>query len=191
MKIYTRTGDNGETSLFDGSRVRKDHLRVAAYGDVDELNSHLGLAAWMAGERGAEWAVLKQRLSHIQAELFTLGSDLATPEDSRKRERIPVATIEHAQRFEEWIDEAFAAVEPLKSFVLPAGDGLAAQLHICRTVSRRAERSIVSLAQTEPVSPQILTYVNRLSDLLFAWARWANTLAGVADVPWISPTRTK
>lgn len=187
MKLYTRTGDDGGTALFDGRRVRKDDPRVAAYGEVDELNAHIGAAVALLRDRIGDWAALCDRLTAIQHELFTLGAELATPHDAPNRHRIPVTSAEQAARLERWIDEAVAPVAPLREFVLPGGDSAAAQLHVCRTVCRRAERAIVALAGAGQVSPQVLVYINRLSDLLFAWARLANHLSGVADVPWRNP----
>lgn len=180
MKLYTRTGDRGETSLFDGSRVPKDHARVAAYGDVDELNSFMG---WCRCADGA--GPLMERMEVVQNELFILGAELATPAGSRASGAIPRLAPESARRLESWIDEAVAPVPPLKLFVLPGGTELAARLHIARTVCRRAERAIVALAQNTEVDPEIIIYLNRLSDLLFAWSRLANHAAGRADIPWV------
>lgn len=181
MKLYTRTGDTGETSLFDGTRVPKDHLRVTAYGEVDELNSVLGWCVCAAGE-----GVLTPRLQMLQRELFTLGAELATPPGSRLAGRVAPISGEHNLRLETWIDEATAQAQPLRHFILPGGAELAARLHIARTVCRRAERAVVALAHSSEVFPEIIIYLNRLSDLLFAWARLANQMAGVADVPWVA-----
>ena len=191
MKLYTKRGDEGKTSLFDGSEVRKDHARVEAYGGIDELNSFMGVAIAMASERKpfAEAATLIDRMRLIQSELFHLGDDLATPEDARRRDRVPVIGDAEPKRLEGWIDEACAAAPELTSFVLPGGDLIAAQLHVCRTVCRRAERGIVTLMEREPVNPQIIIYMNRLSDLLFAWARWVNGRTGVGDVAWVNPKK--
>lgn len=195
MKLYTRTGDDGTTGLFDGSRVDKDHPRVTAYGEVDELNAALGLALASLPERAgggaaaqsARWETLRQRLVQVQAELFTLGADLATPSAARQRAAVPTIGIEHVARLEQWIDEACAATPPLRGFVLPAGAEPACRLHLARTIARRAERSVIGLNRREPVGPDVLAYLNRLNDLLFAWARLANALGGVADVPWVRP----
>lgn len=186
MKLYTRQGDDGGTVLFDGTRVRKDHPRVESYGLVDELNAHLGVAAAGAVARRGEpgFIELQERLMQIQCELFSIGAELATPMDSKNRRRIVPLSPEHARRLERWIDEASEAPPPLRSFVLPGGDPLAAQLHVCRTVCRRAERGVVTLAPAEPLNPEIVIYLNRLGDLLFAWARLVNHLSGQGDVPW-------
>jgi cob(I)alamin adenosyltransferase len=187
MKLYTKTGDAGETGLFDGRRVRKDDPRVCAYGAIDELNSQIGVAICSIQARDERsWDVLAARLTQLQSELFSLGAELATPEGP-KRDRVPAVKPEHVARLEGWIDEASASVEPLRAFVLPGGHPTAAQLHVCRTACRRAEREIVSLASNQTISGDLLIYVNRLSDLLFAWARWSNRLAGVPDVPWQAP----
>ena len=173
-RIYTRGGDAGETSLGDGRRVRKDAPRVQAYGDVDELNSLLGVAA--AGELPAGWA---DWLRRIQNDLFDLGADLTVPEErpgdrpARDRTRLRVDDAQVAW-LEQRCDEVNDALPALTSFVLPGGTPLAAALHVARAACRRAERSIVALAGVEPVNPQVLAYVNRLSDLLFLIARAAN-----------------
>lgn len=193
MKLYTKRGDGGFTSLFDGSEVRKDDARVTAYGTVDELNAFIGLAAAVAVQRAGahSTAELAARLTTIQSELFNIGADLATPETAAHRDRVPQVADAEIARLEAWIDDATAAVTPLRSFILPGGDLLAAQLHVCRTVCRRAERLVVTLsaqsASAGAVNPKVVIYLNRLSDLLFAWARWANHAAGVGDVPWINP----
>ena len=185
MKLYTKQGDDGSTVLFDGTRVRKDDTRVSAYGDVDELNSQIGLTiAILSVANKAYWKTLLDRLTLLQNELFTLGAELATPEEAHNRRRISKITSDHYTRLEGWIDEASAAVDPLRSFVLPGGSLAASHLHICRTVCRRAERNTVTLAASAPVSPDVIIYLNRLSDLFFAWSRWANKLEGVQDVPW-------
>ncbi|MEP0844242.1 MAG: cob(I)yrinic acid a,c-diamide adenosyltransferase, partial [Phycisphaerae bacterium] len=142
MKLYTRTGDSGETSLFDGTRVPKDHPRVTAFGDVDELNCLLGWCR-CADAQGLLW----QRIERVQHELFVLGSELATPAGSRSAGRIPRVSQDENARLEGWIDEAAAAVPPLRQFILPAGTELAARLHVARAVCRRAERAVVGLAR--------------------------------------------
>ena len=195
-KIYTKTGDDGTTGLFDGSRVRKNDLRVEAYGTVDELNAQLGVliaamqADITAGSKNAgdTRRRLIERLTRIQHELFTLGAELATPGE-KNRQRMPQTTAADCAALEGWIDEATAALTPLRAFVLPGGDPLAAQLHVCRTVCRRAERAIIAADASVPVPREIVIYVNRLSDLLFTWARLANELAGVSDVEWQKPDR--
>lgn len=190
MKLYTRQGDDGRTSLFDGARVPKCDPRVEAYGNVDELNAFLGLAAASIPPNVPDpIRTLHDRLLAIQQELFSLGAELATPPDSARIGRIAQITCEQAARLEAWIDEACAPVPALKNFVLPGGDPLAARLHVSRTVCRRAERSAVALAGKELVRPEVIVYLNRLSDLLFAWARLANHAAGVAEVQWQNPKK--
>jgi len=181
MKIYTRTGDRGETALFGGGRVSKDDPRVAAYGDVDELNSALGVA------RAAEPAELFDgELEAIQRDLFSLGGHLATPDPDKVRKALSKAELsaERISAFERSIDAADAELAPLRAFVLPAGSPKAAALHLARTVCRRAERSVVSLARQSEVPALFLTYLNRLSDYLFTLARLANRRAGRDDVTW-------
>jgi cob(I)alamin adenosyltransferase len=189
VKLYTGTGDDGGTGLFDGSRVRKDDLRVEAYGTIDELNAWIGLTIASIGqlaERG-RFDELCSRLTLIQAELFTLGAELATPAEAAQAKKIARVTAEQSKRLEGWIDEAVAGPPPLKAFILPGGSLPAAYLHVCRTVSRRAERRVVTLAAQSPINAEIIIYLNRLSDLFFAWARMANHTLGTADVPWKPP----
>jgi cob(I)alamin adenosyltransferase len=177
-RIYTKTGDGGETGLGDGSRVPKYALRVAAMGAVDETNSALGIA------RLETEGDMDAMLSRIQNDLFDLGADLSAPEDGRKAEgrlRISGAQVE---RLEREIDVMNAKLAPLKSFVLPGGTALAAHLHLARAVARRAETLIAELAAKEPLNPAALKYANRLSDHLFVMARAANN-AGMGDVLWI------
>ena len=181
-KLYTRRGDEGETSLGGGQRVSKDSLRVAAYGTVDELNASLGvcLAVGLAPR-------LDALLRPIQNELFHLGADLSFPEDYKaKHTEHPLPQIEarHLTRLEQMIDEFNAELGPLENFVLPGGSLGAAQLHVARTVCRRAERDVVSLAQQEPVGAFALRYLNRLSDVLFVLARFENRERGVAEPLW-------
>ncbi|HUG90112.1 MAG TPA: cob(I)yrinic acid a,c-diamide adenosyltransferase [Planctomycetaceae bacterium] len=178
-RIYTRTGDDGTTSLGDGSRVPKTHPRIAAYGGVDELNSVLGLAlaAGLPGEIG-------ERLRDVQNDLFDLGADLCVPERDERAAPAPLrVTAGHVDRLEGWIDAANERLEPLRSFVLPGGTSAAAHLHHARTVCRRAEISVLRLAAAEPVNPQVAVYLNRLSDLLFVLARVCND-DGQADILW-------
>lgn len=177
MKIYTKTGDQGETGLFGGPRVRKDHPRIETYGAVDELNAVLGLVR--AEASGQEFDGL---LAEIQNLLFDVGAELATPEP----ERMGAAGIdaEHVSQIEAAIDRYEARLEPLKAFILPGGTRAAAGLHLARTVCRRAERRLVSLAASEPISQPLMIYMNRLGDLLFVLAREANRAAGRADVYW-------
>ena len=178
MKIYTRTGDDGETSLFDGTRVRKSDPRVDAYGEVDELNAWLGLAR--ANELGSE---LDEELAHIQRDLFALGAELADPADKIAK-RVTKARLTDAEtsRLETLIDRFETELPPLTRFIIAGGSPGGATLHVARTVCRRAERRIVSL---EPaVDPALLRYVNRLSDLLFVLARVINHRAGVKEMEW-------
>ena len=177
-RIYTRGGDAGETSLGDGSRVPKDDPRIEAFGTVDELNAVLGVA--LALELPAE---VRPPLERIQNELFDLGADLSVPLEDGGRERLRVSGDE-VEHLEELCDEANAALEPLRSFVLPGGTEAAALLHVARTVCRRAERLVVALARTQPVNPAALAYLNRLSDLLFILARAANARTGAAEPLW-------
>jgi cob(I)alamin adenosyltransferase len=180
MKIYTRQGDTGNTGLFDGRRVRKDDLRIETYGTIDELNSVLGLVI-----ADCPHAAITDLLGLLQRQLFELGADLATPEDSANASKIRRVSPEHVTFLEHQIDVAMNQAPPLKHFVLPGGTRAAAGLHIARTVCRRAERLAVTLAGHETVGPQVLVYLNRLSDLLFALARLANHLDGRADIEWI------
>jgi cob(I)alamin adenosyltransferase len=181
MKIYTKTGDGGETSLFGGGRVPKHDPRVAAYGDVDELNSAIGLAL-AAEPRDLEVALLEQ----IQRDLFAIGGQLATRDPTKVASALTKAQIDdrRIEAMEAAIDRGDAVLPPLAAFVLPGGTPKAAALHLARTVCRRAERSVVALREREPVPPVVLVYLNRLSDLLFALARLANQRAGVPDRIW-------
>jgi cob(I)alamin adenosyltransferase len=181
MRIYTKTGDGGETSLFGGGRVPKHDPRVAAYGDVDELNSAIGLA--LATEpRDLECELLEQ----IQRDLFAIGGQLATRDPDRVAQTLAKAQIDERriEAMEGAIDRGDAVLPPLAAFVLPGGTVNAAALHVARTVCRRAERSVVALRGREPVPPVVLVYLNRLSDLLFTLARLANQRAGVPDRTW-------
>jgi cob(I)alamin adenosyltransferase len=180
-KIYTKTGDAGETALGNGARVAKHSLRVTAYGTSDELNSFIGVARLQAeGE-------LDARLATIQNDLFDLGADLCRPdmEQDAEAEYPPLRMIAaQVERLEAEIDAMNANLEPLRSFILPGGSALAAQLHVCRTVSRRAERFCVELATVEAINDQAVKYLNRLSDWFFVAARVAND-GGKADVLWV------
>lgn len=179
MKIYTKTGDAGETGLWGGRRVAKDAPRVHAYGSVDECGAALGLAR----AAGLD-PQLDELLAQIQDQLFVVGADLASPGEAAG---IPRVGAEEIDFLEQTIDRLESELEPLKQFILPGGSLAAAHLHLARTVCRRAERWVVSLAREEPVRPQVLVYLNRLSDCLFVLARAANARAGIADVPWNSP----
>lgn len=181
MKIYTRTGDAGETGLFGGGRVGKDHNRVDAYGTVDELNASIGWAVTQVVD-----AEIRARLALLQHDLFTLGAELATPPsgDGRKRPEVPLIPAGRIGEMEAWMDLADAELPELRAFVLPGGSPGAAALHVSRTICRRAERTVVHLATTDPVDGTVITYLNRLSDLLFTLARLENDRHGVGDVEW-------
>lgn len=184
-KIYTRTGDTGTTGLATGDRINKFDLRLVAYGTVDETNACVGLARLEAQSSGNR--LLDEMLSRIQNDLFDLGADLATPDTGEDLGYEPLR-ISSAQvdRLEAEIDHLNADLEPLKSFTLPGGSPLSAALHVCRTVSRRAERHIVELSmrEGEKVSPEVVQYINRLSDLFFVMSRTAND-NGKKDVLWV------
>jgi cob(I)alamin adenosyltransferase len=183
VKIYTKTGDAGETGLFGGGRVSKDDPRVRAYGDVDEANAAIGLAA--ALDPGD---FLLPALQTIQRDLFSIGAELATP-DPAKMEKVlarsgaPIGSSE-VGALEDLIDTHEAKLEPLKNFILPGGTPKAAAFHLARTTCRRAERSVVALSREQPINPAIIHYLNRLSDLLFVLARAVNQRAGTPDVTW-------
>jgi cob(I)alamin adenosyltransferase len=181
MKIYTKTGDGGDTGLFGGGRVAKSHPRVEAYGTVDELNSFVGLAVMTVLD-----AEVQQGLEAIQHDLFSLGAILATasPDDARPRPSIPDAPLGRIAEMEGWIDDATAELEELRDFILPGGTRGAALLHVCRTVCRRAERAVVALAGEDEVDEGVIKYLNRLSDLFFSWARLENHRGGEPDVKW-------
>ena len=184
-RIYTRTGDQGQTALGDGTRVPKHALRVEAYGTVDEVNATLGVARALAD--GAIAPDLASEIGRIQNDLFDLGADLCRPEapDAPAPAHAPLrVTDEQVERLEHAIDAMTTILQPLRSFVLPGGTLLAAQLHVARTVTRRAERLAVHLAESEPVAPPVLRYLNRLSDYLFVASRMAND-EGRADVLWV------
>jgi cob(I)alamin adenosyltransferase len=178
-KIYTRTGDEGMTGLAGGQRVPKDSQRVETYGTVDELNSQIGvaLATGLCERLGGE-------LRLIQNELFDLGSDLATPATSQARHPVPTIEPRHIEKLERLIDEFNEVVGPLANFLLPGGALGAAQLHVARTVCRRAEREATALARDETIGPTVLPYLNRLSDALFVMARYENHERGVAEPLW-------
>jgi cob(I)alamin adenosyltransferase len=181
MRIYTRTGDAGETALFGGGRVRKDHARVVAYGSVDELNSVVG---WALAELAAHDTV--ERLALVQHDLFAIGAELATPpaREGRRRPETPPVPSARIAEMEAWMDAMDSELPALDRFILPGGTRSAAALHVARTVCRRAERAVVTLAGAEPVEPDVIVYLNRLSDLLFVCARLENARAGRPDIPW-------
>jgi cob(I)alamin adenosyltransferase len=171
-RVYTKSGDAGETSLVDGSRVSKADPRVAAYGDVDELNSWLGLA-----RVGLPDQQLNESLEKVQNELFIVGADLASPMTIE----VPRIAEDHVTEMEQLIDHLLEELEPLREFILPGGTQFGSTLHLARTVARRAERSVAALAEREEINEHALKYLNRLSDLLFVMARVANQRAGVKD----------
>ena len=179
MKIYTKTGDAGTTSLFGGERVRKDALRIAAYGTVDELNAFAGFAAVSCDD-----AVIREYLNEIQQVLFVLGSDLATPLEEANA-KVPRVEARHVDRLEESIDALEAQLDPIRFFILPGGSDTAARLHLCRTVCRRAERETVALAAADRINPVDVQYLNRLSDFFFVLSRYANHTAGTEEIRWI------
>ncbi len=181
MKIYTRTGDAGDTSLFGGQRVPKDALRIEAYGTVDELNSVIGIVR--ADNRVAD---LDEVLAGIQDSLFVMGADLATPR-AQGKQNVPRIAARESENLERLIDRFEEMLKPLKSFILPGGSPVAARLHFARTVCRRAERVVVRLSRNEDIGDELVTYLNRLSDLLFVLARFANHQAGVTEVKWKAP----
>jgi len=206
VKIYTKTGDRGVTGLLGPLRVPKNHPRIAAYGEIDELNAVIGVVRaefarspiWPEAEparapaRGARRhtfaTALDELLARIQSDLFVVGAQLATQPGVCAP--VPPIGRAHITRLERVIDATIARMPPLSSFILPGGTPLAAQFHLARTVCRRAERAIVALAAEEPVAPNVIVYVNRLSDLLFVLARGANAAAAIADIPW-SPAKRK
>jgi cob(I)alamin adenosyltransferase len=183
-RVYTRTGDAGETALVGGGRVAKDSPRIVAYGAIDELNSALGVVrAVAAGKDGRPLSRLVEILKRLQNELFDLGSELATPPDAEYEGMWRVSSAE-VEALERTIDECQKSLAPLKSFVLPGGGPLGAFLHQARTVCRRAEIEILRLSRVEPVSAEVARYVNRLSDLLFVLARWIARETGEAEPLW-------
>jgi cob(I)alamin adenosyltransferase len=188
-RIYTRTGDAGETALGTGERLSKAHIRISAYGTVDETNATIGVARLHLGDMPK----LDAMLARIQNELFDLGADLCVPDRGEKLEFEPLRILpKQYERIETEIDELNAELSPLRSFVLPAGHAAAAQLHVCRTVCRRAERLVVELAaiEDEHVSEGAVAYINRLSDFFFVASRWVNFKAGSGDVLWV-PGKTR
>lgn len=186
MAIYTRTGDKGETGLFGGARVPKGHLRVTAYGEVDELNSALGLARALFREDPA-LASVDQGLARVQAECFVIGALLATPADKLGTLAAPFDAglpAEASQRLEAEIDAWDKNLKPLKTFILPGGGRAGASLHLARAISRRVERAAVNLSASESVPDGVITYLNRLSTWLFVAARFVNKETGHAETPW-------
>jgi cob(I)alamin adenosyltransferase len=178
-RVYTRKGDGGETGLGGGQKVGKDSLRVAAYGTVDELNSLLGVARALGLD-----AALVPLTERLQNELFQAGSDLCLLEEDKKRFRVAGMEARHVALLESDIDRLLEHLPPLKEFILPGGAPGAAQLHVARTVCRRAEREVVALGRKETIGPHIVPYLNRLSDLLFVMARHENRAKGVPEPEW-------
>ena len=191
MKIYTKTGDKGETSLYGGTRVSKAAARVESYGTLDELNAFIGLAkAEISDEK-----VLNQ-LQKIQFDLFTVGSEAATPTDkmllANGKNRLDIMISEkEITELELWMDDFDAELEPLRFFILPSGGKAAATVHVCRTVCRRAERSMVFLSETEEVRPELIKYLNRLSDYFFVLARYISKISGEKEDFWNPSERAK
>ena len=180
-KIYTKTGDDGRTGLFGGGRVEKDHVRVEAYGDVDELNAVIGAA------RAVEMMPrVDEILAPIQRDLFAIGALLATPHPEKHKEQLEKARLSDKRiaQLEQAIDDGEEELEPLKAFIMPGGTSKASALHVARTVCRRAERAVITLQRTDAVPQIVVVYLNRLSDLLFVLARVANRRAGAGEVTW-------
>ncbi len=184
VRIYTKTGDQGQTGLWGGARVPKSHPRVAAYGDVDELNCELGaVLASLPSDEG--FSPLRRTLARIQAELFSVGAVLATPQDKASKAAVGQDAVAALERE---IDAWTAELPALEHFILPGGAAAGAALHVARAVCRRAERSVVALAGGEKVPSEIVVYLNRLSDHLFTAARWVNAKQGRAETPWQGPS---
>jgi cob(I)alamin adenosyltransferase len=181
VRIYTRTGDAGDTGLFGGGRVAKSHPRVEAYGDVDELNAAIGFARSIE-----QMPRIDEVLVPIQRDLFAIGALLATPDREKMRQHLAKARVdeERITELERAIDEGDRELEPLKSFIVPGGSPKAAALHVARTVCRRAERRVVALGESEEIPGLVVIYLNRLSDLLFTLARVANRRGGTGEVTW-------
>ena len=180
-KVYTRTGDDGSTGLGGGQRVAKNSARVTAYGTVDELSSHVGVAVAVGVVEA-----LERPLQTIQNDLFHLGSDLCILEEDKKRFQVPQIEERHVTFLEDLMDELSEELEPLANFILPGGCPAAAHLHVARTVCRRAERKLIDLAAEEPMGSFTVPYINRLSDALFVMARYENRKRGVGDILWDS-----
>jgi cob(I)alamin adenosyltransferase len=181
MKIYTKTGDAGDTGLFGGGRVGKDHPRVEAYGDVDELNAILGLVRALEPMPRVDEVIVP-----IQRDLFAIGALLATPDREKMRASLEKARIDDTRirELEVAIDHCEGELDPLRTFIVPGGTAKAASLHVARTVCRRAERRVVSLSKTEELPSIVVIFLNRVSDLLFMLARVANRGAGAGEVSW-------
>ena len=181
MKIYTKTGDGGETSLLGAGRVSKAHARIEACGSVDELNATLGWAVAHVTDAG-----IVQRLGAMQHDLFALGAELASPPptDGRRRPDTPSLPVARVSEMESWMDDADGELSELRAFVLPGGTPGSAALHLSRTTCRRAERTVVRLAEAEPVNADLVRYLNRLSDVLFTFARLENHRSHTPDLEW-------
>lgn len=179
MKIYTKTGDDGTTGLFGGKRVAKFSARIEAYGTVDELNAVIGVA--LSHDLHEK---VSEPLQHISSLLFTVGSDLATPQDATQKSSVLAIKEEHVDFLEHWIDAYQEHLPTLRNFILPGGSPGGAHLHLARTVCRRAERAIVALKQEEEINPIIIRFINRLSDYLFVAARYVNAKEGFDDIEW-------
>lgn len=198
VKVYTKTGDSGKTSLFGDGRVDKNSARIKAYGEVDELNSLIGVIlaedsfAWVLADKKKRKKIKDKKLAatyeiadqlfRVQNELFILGSDLATPMDVKIK--IPRIKSSHVKRLEREIDKWTKSLTPLRNFIIPGGGKIRSKLHLARTVTRRAERSIVDLANQEKINSQAQVYINRLSDWFFTLARYINRLEGAAEIVW-------
>jgi cob(I)alamin adenosyltransferase len=198
-KIYTRTGDEGMTALVGGTRVKKNAMRIETYGTADELSSAIGIARAELAEIRRSRALDEAKAIDVAAQLdawlawtqdvlFNLGSELATP-PGKAREGMPSVRADDATALERAIDHAQKDLQPLANFIHPGGSLAAAHLHLARTIARRLERLLITLAETEEVGPDIRRYVNRLSDALFVWARWINHALGVAEPLWVADTR--
>ena len=180
MKIYTKTGDSGETGLFGGERVSKNTIRIEAYGTIDELNAFIGLTIIEVSDKS-----VKDLLQKIQNWLFSIGADLATPENEKTKKLNVFRTSEEYYRYiEKEIDKYESKLDELRNFILPGGTKGAALLHICRTITRRAERMVVALNSTVKIGNNIIIFLNRLSDLFFVLARFDNAVTGTPDIEW-------
>ena len=202
-KVYTKTGDSGTTSLFGGKRVDKNSARIRAYGEVDELNSLIGVIVSDLRHSGEQSdsrtdsgqarmtdqkLVINKKLLRIQTELFVLGANLATPSDVKTK--VPKITKRHIKRLEEEIDSWSDKLPKLRNFILPGGSTIGSKLHLARTVARRAERSIVNLTAQEKINKNILPYINRLSDWFFVMARYVNKQENISEKVWKGRTKT-
>lgn len=179
MKIYTKTGDQGLTSLFDGTRVPKDHQRVDTYGDVDEVNALLGVVLSLLQDEE-----IKEHLIQIQKDLFAIGAQLANPKHKKQKEKAQFEN-NRIEFLEKWIDRSEEELKPLTCFILPGGSKASSLLHFARAVCRRAERKVVALSQKEDIDPIMVVYLNRLSDCLFVVARLVNVRKKISEVKWV------